>query len=290
MSPSELRAALADVYRPDATSEPFDIWVEARIDALPAELEGHEPEALLRWVHRMAIATYHAAMATGGGDKSALQVLERVLEGRPAPKDAHGQFPIDLHSLLRRAEIACRSIGPEGRIVAVGDDDCATVALAVLGYRNLAVVDIDPDLLGFLQDAATGLGGQLEVFEVDVLSEPLPSPLRQRADVVLTDPIRSLEPCLQFLLFGKAALRPSGRLLWADHPDWNLEYAETLRALRQAGLELLELHENLHRYPLPTTLFTQLGQHALPGVTGDELERLARLVSGHSHLHVLGQT
>ncbi len=221
----------------------------------------------LWWLLRMAERTYARALAPLPASPLH-QRFTALLDPRPERDDAHAQLHIDAASTLRRAEkVRAHLSAHPGPVLAVGDDDALTLALALMGVPDLFAVDIDERILEFLSSAARSIGGRIEVARVDVLDEPLPASLRRRCSAVLADPIRSLEPTLGFLLFGAAAMRreaPS-RLFWADHPDWTFEHAEIVEALAQGGLRVVATHEDLHAYPLE------------PGVI--DLERVARELS-----------
>lgn len=219
---------------------------------------GADDEADVRhalwWLVRMAERTARRALAPPPEpDRALVQRFAELCRARPARDEEYAQLHVDPASTLRRAELVRAHLARHpGPVLAVGDDDAVTLALALMGARDLFAVDIDERVLSFLADAAARAGAAIETRRVDVLAEPVPVELRRRCAAVIADPVRSLEPTLGFLLFGAAALRrdaPS-RLFWADHPDWSFEHAEVAEALAQVGLRVVETHEDLHAYPL----------------------------------------
>jgi hypothetical protein len=245
----------------------------------------------LYWILRMAERTYRRARSPATPTEPSLVARFLALVGaRPEREDEHAQLHVDAQSSLRRAmHIAAHVEKHPGPVLAVGDDDAVTLALALLGVPELHAVDIDERILAFLADAARSIGARIETQRVDVLEEPLPSHLRQRCTAVLADPIRSFDPTLGFLLFGAAALRRDGpaRLFWADDPDWTFEHDEVVEALRKARLEVVEAHEDVHAYPLDASLFEIERIARETGADAGWLRSVVALTQGWSGLYVL---
>jgi len=258
----------------------------ARIEALglrrPEPLFGDgegedDPRELLWWLLRMAIATHDAAP-----EPVETRRLEEVLTARPQLRLEHAQMPIDLASTVRRAAAI------EGeRVLFVGDDDAASIALLLRGPREVHVFDIDEALLAWLSETARDLPGTLVTHRVDVFEDEPPPALVGRCDAVVTDPIRSLEPCLAFLELGLACLRPGGLLYWADHPDWNVELPLVMAEMRSRDLQMQATRELLHRYVLDGWLEDLPAKAKALGVDVGWLRRLAAAVDGWTHLYVL---
>lgn len=277
--------------------------VRAEVDALlarhgcsrpaPGADDSTDMRHALWWLVRMAERTYARALAPlPGPDPELLARFTALLDPRPTPDEAHAQLHIDAASTLRRAaHVHAHLTQHPGPVLAVGDDDAVTLALALMGVPELYAVDIDPRILGFLTSAAASIGARIEVAEVDVLDAPLPASLRRRCAAVLADPIRSLEPTLGFLLFGAAALRRDApaRLFWADHPDWTFEHDEVVDVLAKGGLTVVETHDDLHAYPLEAGLIDLERVARELSLDLGWLRELASLTHGHSSLFVLAR-
>lgn len=239
----------------------------------------------LYWLLTMAEITHRRAPPPV--DAELLARFEALLARRPTRDAEHAQLHIDPASSLRRAGVARafleRSPGP---VLAVGDDDAVTLALWLMGVRELFAVDIDPRILSFLSEAS---GGAIATEEVDVLGGSLPAALRRRCSVVLTDPIRDMDATIAFLLFGAAALRREApaRMYWADHPAWSFEHAEVVSALAQAGLHVAEVHEELHAYPLERGVIDLERMSRELAIDRGWLEDLASATCAWSHLYAL---
>jgi hypothetical protein len=245
----------------------------------------------LHWLLRMAETTHRRASTPAAPvDPVVLARFEALLAERPPRDVEHAQLHIDAASSLRRAQVVrAHAVKHPGAVLAVGDDDAVTLALALLGQRELFAVDIDPRILAFLSRAAREIGAHIEVAEVDVLGAPLPSSLRRRCTAVLTDPIRDMDATIGFLLFGAAALSrevPS-RLYWADHPDWSFEHGEVVAALERAGLHVAEVHEDLHAYPLEPGVIDLDRIARELAIDAAWLKNVASLTRAWSHLYAL---
>ncbi|MFW6051651.1 MAG: bis-aminopropyl spermidine synthase family protein [Myxococcota bacterium] len=273
-------------------------WVEDRIRALrlrrpdpAAEGPEEDPRWLVWWLLRMAAATYrHLSRPPQPVDPALLARFRALVTGRPSADEQHAQLHVDAASTLRRAmAVRDRLPSPAGPVLAVGDDDAVTVALALLGVHDLHAIDVDARVLDLLRHAGQALGAPIGTTVVDVYDDPLPVPLRRRCAAVITDPPRSFDGALPFLLHALAALRrePPGRVFWADHPDWNFEHEALLRALEQAGLRCEEVLPSLHLYPLDPAAFPKLEASASAvGADPAWLAALARHVRAVSHLVV----
>lgn len=299
------------------SSAPFDerpspeevaVFVEAKIAKLglprpvavgdePEDAE-EDPRELLYWLLKMAVPTYERLLRPlPAVDASLLRRFEELLRDRPRDDGEHAQMSIDSASTLRRALVAKRYVERRpGPVVAIGDDDAVTLALALLGVDELVAFDIDERVLGFLEDKGRLLGRRIETARLDVFEAPtssaggVPEGLEGRCSVAITDPIRSEDACLAFVDVGLECLVPGGTLLWADHPDWNFELGAVHAALAEQGHGLLETHTALHEYPLTSTWIEDLdGKAHRLGVSPDWLRRLASAVSGWSHLFVVSR-
>ncbi len=259
----------------DASIDTVRSWVNARLAAhgCVQPEPGADDEADVRhalfWLLRMAERTYRRAVEPAPAPDAALLArFSQLLEARPPRDEAHAQLHVDPASSLRRAaHVHAHVTQHPGPVLAVGDDDAVTLALALMGVPELFAVDIDERVLAFLSESAARVGSAIEVARVDVLEEPVPAALRKRCAAVITDPIRSLDPSLGFLLFGAAAMRRDApaRMFWADHPDWSFEHGEVVETLARAGLDVVEAHEDEHAYPID--------EHTL------DLSRIARELS-----------
>lgn len=207
-----------------------------------------DPRAGLHWLLTMAWRTHRRLRDPLPSDPARAAALAYTLQTRPLRDDAHGQLFIDAPSLMRRAA-AVMAFGTPA--LAVGDDDALTLALHQAGADDLAAIDIDERVLGYLEEASVGA---IETHRIDVTRDPVPEVLRGRFATVVTDPFRDLDGGLSFLTWAAACLRPDGHLIWVDHPDWSYEQPEVLAAMESLGFELVAMREDVHAYPLTIAL------------------------------------
>lgn len=275
----------ADGDSPEAVDAAVDALLAARGLTPPGPgADPDDPRVGLWFVLRMAARTHRRAHAPRPPiDPARRARFEASLSDRPTRDDAHGQLAIDADSALRRAGVAARE-AEGGAIIAIGDDDAVTLALALDGYEGgLHAVDIDPRLLALL-----GAAG-ISTSEADVFRTSVPDALRGRFRVAVTDPFRDLDGGLGFLTFAAACLsrEPAGRLLWVDHPDWNFEHEQVRRSMEALGFVVREVHEDLHAYPLPAELVDAEGLAAAHGLDPAWLGALAARTRAWSSLYVL---
>ena len=254
--------------------------------------QDEDPRAFLWWLLRMAGHTHRRLLdPMPAVDPELSRRLEELLARRPAEDAAHGQLHVDAQSVLRRAELVLERLsGSAGPVLAVGDDDGVTLALALLGARDLVAVDVDARLLEWIEASGRALGTSVDVVELDVFGAAVPASLAGECAAVVTDPARSFEDCDAFLRFGAACSRrePAGVLIWVDHPDWNFEHAEVLAALPGLGLACEETIELVHSYPLVPAWLPDPHDKALElGVDPAWLARLFEHTRAWSNAYVL---
>jgi predicted RNA methylase len=254
-----------------------------------AEIE--DPRWLGYWLVAMARETERAAAsATAAPPSSLTRDLTELLEQRPQPDPSLGQLLIDAASVARRATITAayvaRSPGP---VVALGDDDGVSLALALLGVPDVHAIDLDPRVLGFLEEAAARRDVSLATHRADFFVDRVPKALVHRAAAVITDPFRSLEDAAPFVAFALALLRRdrASWLLYADHEAWSFDHEAAKKMLRDAGLVERTRKPRLHRYPIGRALFPRLSETAEAlGVSLEWLDALVEETSAWSDLFV----
>jgi len=143
------------------------------------------------------------------------ELLERFLEvsqRRPKPRSDYDQAYITPASTVARIALMAQRGDLAGkRLIVLGDDDLVGLAAALSGLpRRVSVLEIDGELVGFIEDAKGRLG--LETLEVQIhdLREPLPEGHLKAYDTFTTDPPESWEGCRLFLIRGLSALRGVG--------------------------------------------------------------------------------
>lgn len=136
-------------------------------------------------------------------------------------------------------------------ILVLGDDDLVSLAAALTGLpKKVVALDVDPRIVGFLQDVAKERNLKLEAIQHD-LREPLPEELLRRFDTFVCDPTESFRGYLAFAHRGISALRGPGcagylglTRLEASLSKWR----KIELSLLEAGAVITDLFPNFHEY------------------------------------------
>jgi predicted methyltransferase len=184
--------------------------------------------------------------------------LEMAAAGVPAAKleldQTHCTVDTKLRRVLRMQEAGALA---GQRVLVLGDDDL--ISLAIAGFaalpaaaarpRRLAVLDCDPDLLGYLGERAAAGAMPVELIEHD-LRQPLPARLLGAFDVASTDPPYTPAGAELFLSRAVSALAGgTGRHVFfsfgARRPEETLRTQQLIASL---GLTVRSLAPGFNRY------------------------------------------
>ncbi|MEU0332450.1 GNAT family N-acetyltransferase [Streptomyces sp. NPDC006193] len=141
--------------------------------------------------------------------------LTAIMESGPAADMALDQSKCTPETKVRRV-LALLTAGtlPGGSLLLVGDDDLISLAVAVVGdvlgaplVDQVTVVDISPEILGYIERVSADLGTRIETVQHD-LRNPLPEKLHRQFDVAMTDPPYTPEGARLFLSRAVEGLRP----------------------------------------------------------------------------------
>jgi len=254
-----------------------------------------DPRWLGYWLVSMAqetrrVVRHSSAPADAPAPSSLVRQLEDALTKRPTPDDTLGQLAIDPASVARRAAVIAAYVArAPGPIVAVGDDDGVSLALALLGLADVHAVDLDPRVLAFLDEAAARFGVSIGTHRADVFEDVVPEALRHRAAGIVTDPFRSAADAAPFIAYGLAMMRKNDRgwLFYCDHPSWSFDHETTHTMIQNAGLASKAHKRALHRYPITRASFPRLAETAQAiDVPVEWLGALVDATAGWSDLHV----
>lgn len=133
---------------------------------------------------------------------------EELVRGRPAPLAAYDQGYQTTDSVMRRVALMVAQGDVEGKeVIVLGDDDLASIALALTGLpRSVVVIEIDRRLCDFIEQAARRAGLNITVY-CRSLTDRLPTELLGRFDTFLTDPTETEHGLLLFLEKGFMCLK-----------------------------------------------------------------------------------
>ena len=140
---------------------------------------------------------------------ASINKVEEILSNRPEPDFALDQSHAISSTVINRALYLLKNGDVEGRkIVFLGDDDATSLAVGLLNLaEEIAVVDIDPNVVEFLSERANTLS--LKNFRVisHDLREPCPTNILNQFDVVVMDPPYTNDGLRLFLKRAKQVLK-----------------------------------------------------------------------------------
>ncbi|NPA06468.1 MAG: bis-aminopropyl spermidine synthase family protein [Chloroflexi bacterium] len=184
------------------------------------------------------------------------QVYQRYLaltRERPRVKAEYDQGFIDPLGVMRRVAFMYeRGDLTDTQIFIVGDDDLLSLAAALTGLpRRIMVMDIDQDLIAFIQRMAAAHQLPIEARVIDV-QYALPEDLQGQFDVFVTDPVETLPGIELFLSRGASALRGVGSAgyfglttLEASRRKWY----RIQSMLLQMGFVITDIRRQFNVYP-----------------------------------------
>ncbi|CAO5241362.1 Methyltransferase [Frankia sp. AgKG'84/4] len=192
--------------------------------------------------------------------------LHELIAAAPRPRAEFDHVPATAATVVRRAVwLASHYDLREARLLCVGDHDLTSLAVALLAERDagrgtaaaagggpsVTVVDIDEDLLEYLERSARSLGVTLRCRYAD-LRFGLPPSLAGSADLVFTDPPYTPAGVSLFAARGAQALadRDRGRVLVAYGYSTRTPAlgAKVQRALLDQGFVFEAVWPDFHTY------------------------------------------
>jgi N4-bis(aminopropyl)spermidine synthase len=184
--------------------------------------------------------------------------LQAAADGAPGAKAELDQTHCTVATKINRVLRMQQAHALAGqRILLLGDDDLVSVAIA--GYaawsgspamiRRLAVVDADPDVLGWVAERVAGTGVPVELVRHD-LRLPLPAKLAAGFDVVLTDPPYTVPGAELFLSRAVSALsaEPGRHVFFSFGARRPEETLAVQRAIAAMGLVVRSVQPGFNEY------------------------------------------
>jgi N4-bis(aminopropyl)spermidine synthase len=187
-----------------------------------------------------------------------LAELQQAADGGPEAKPELDQTHCTVETKLRRVlrMHAAHALAGQ-RILLLGDDDLVSLAIVAFAawtghaevIRRLAVVDTDPDVLGWIGKQAARSGVRVDLIEHD-LRQPLPAGLAEGFDVVATDPPYTVAGAELFLSRAVEALAPEpGRHVFFSFGARRPEQTLAVQAgIARLGLAVRSLTPNFNSY------------------------------------------
>jgi predicted methyltransferase len=183
--------------------------------------------------------------------------LSRAVRGGPPARLELDQCHCTVETKLRRL-LAVHEAGAlvGRRVLLLGDDDLTALALRLLvrdhgsrfTIKNLAVVDVDPALVAFLERELAGAPFPVTCVEHD-LRGPLPRGLKGGFDTVLTDPPYTTTGASLFLSRAAEALDERGGDVFLSFGSRRPDAAVQLqRAIAQIGFVIQNISRDFNEY------------------------------------------
>ncbi len=194
-------------------------------------------------VRELTAARQARALGAERSNAELEEMLRALGAGRGSIRRDLDQVYATPQSVVRRARFLVAEGCAEGSLLFLGDDDLTSAATrALAGDADLAVLEVDPELVALLKKA------EVDVREHD-LREPIPVELRER-DAVFTDPPYAIEGFALFIARAIEALREGGVLYLAfgasrRAPDRALAKQ---RLLAECGLVVREVRRDFTEY------------------------------------------
>lgn len=181
--------------------------------------------------------------------------FEDLVRNRPEPVVKYDQGYVTADSVMNRLRaLDSRDDLSRSSVFLLGDDDLTSIALCLTGLpTRVAVAEIDPRLLDFLDGCRRHLPVPLELYEYDVRNS-LPSELVRTFDVSFCDPLETEQGFRLFILRCREALSGPGSALYFGLTDIECSPERWFgfqEFLLRAGLRITDLWRSIHRYVLP---------------------------------------
>lgn len=223
------------------------LLAEALLDAAPDDAAA-DPTCTCCAGHSVAIPPALAGLVAE---------LDELITRAPAADLTLDQAHCTAETKVRRVLLLLRyGLLPTSSLLVVGDDDLMGLTVAMVGarlgrplVRRLGIVDVDVDLLDFIEERLGDLDMRAELVEQD-LREPLDPRFVGGFELAMTDPPYTPEGARLFLSRAVAGLRPGpGRAVAFSFgpkgPDESLEVQEAITGL---GLTIQATHRGFNEY------------------------------------------
>jgi len=136
-------------------------------------------------------------------------IVSHVVKKRTKDKPGLTAYHIDYFSTLRRVKTILKYSSKNSNVLFVGDDDLISVILSLIGYSNIAVIDLDEELLGIISSTSRNKVKAIKFDLKKVYKNKYP-PLKSNFDIFVTDPPYSEDGLRIFPAVGIKYLKING--------------------------------------------------------------------------------
>lgn len=161
------------------------------------------------------------------------------------------QLPCSPATTTKRVELIKEHLTPTSRILCLGDDDFVSVALALAVPNEITALDLDPQVITMIEQVAQQHHLRIACQRADI-RKPLPDHFYAAYDVVVTDPIYSVQEMLLFLSVAESCLRKSADsylLSCGSRPMAGAAWSRVEEWAASRGLVIHEFLSGFNEYP-----------------------------------------
>lgn len=207
----------------------------AKVDGQHISLEssGIDPNFLreYQWLCKWDIQ-YRTSFETSPEESELIQCFNEVVQNRPSNNNKIDQYYNTPQTNMRRLRLLSREpLSDRKAICFLGDDDLTSLMFAMKGaFSEIVIYDIDPRIIGFINDTATRLGlSRYDAKLYDYRHQPVES---AKFDIFHSDPPATIEAVDLVLKRARELAQPSATfyLSWPEFlcdPDYLLGLQKT---------------------------------------------------------------
>jgi hypothetical protein len=169
------------------------------------------PDVLLSYLYHQGemFLARHAAAPLNNNFSQITAAIDMLQQRLQVKSNKLHQQPCYPNTAVRRALLIMEYMAPASKVLCLGDDDFISIALSMLAGNEIAVLDLDPQVIELIKETASKQQFKVETHIVDI-RQPLPKQLIEAFDVVVTDPIYFVNDMIPFLTAAELCLRKAG--------------------------------------------------------------------------------
>lgn len=189
-----------------------------------------------------------------------LEILKKIWKNKPLPTFLFDQRPVNMNTSLKRASYFLnRGDLIENAIVFLGDDDLTSIAVALLPIKcNITVLDVDKRIIEYINFVSKKHNlNHLKALEFNV-NEDVPKKLRNKFDVLFTDPTPEKIPFTVFMNKSVELLKKKNSILYTSiYSSAMKKTIELQRIINKMNMLITDVVPEFTEYKAIYDLYTQ---------------------------------